>query len=39
MISPHLEIDEPGKKTEYDGIDVFSAFDRLSRGLRMLVVE
>ena len=38
-ISPHLEIDGPGKKTEYDGIDVFAAFDRLSRGLRMLVVE
>jgi len=39
MISPHLEIDGSGAKTEYDGIDVFAAFDRLSKSLRMLVVE
>lgn len=39
MITPHLEIDGSGNKTEYDGIEVFAAFDRLSKGLRMLVVE
>jgi hypothetical protein len=39
IVSPHLEIEGPEKKTEYDGVEVFSAFDRHSKGLRMLVVK
>jgi hypothetical protein len=39
VASPHLEIDGPNGKITHEGMHVFSAFERQSRGIRMLVVE
>lgn len=39
VVSPHLEIEGPNGKASYEGMDVFSAFEQRSRGMRMLVVE
>jgi hypothetical protein len=39
VVSPHLEIEGPNETFTYEGMKVFSAFDRRSKEIRMLVVE